>query len=256
MWHFTASGKPGGPVSFEELARLANLGVINRMTDHVWCDGMANWTLISQIEDLYSTPPPLNISASSNYNELPREIRKTNYALFATLAIVASILGNIGTILYCIGLIYLDNDSLMAGIIFHLVSLPFSISLTVLAGMYIYRMWLIIQGPQARTTPGKAVGFLFIPLFNLYWMFISIGLWAKDYNRFASQEMNAPKVNAGLFQALPILACINILGFIPYFAPILSIPWLVIGLLVFSQICRVINHFSKLQSQQSKGGNH
>src|SRR5215472_4189380 len=38
----------------------------------------------------------------------------------------------------------------------------------------IYQMWQSIQDGHARTTPGKAVGFLFIPFFNLYWMFQAV----------------------------------------------------------------------------------
>jgi hypothetical protein len=34
--------------------------------------------------------------------------------------------------------------------------------------MLIYNAWSAINDGQARTTPGKAVGFLLIPLFNIY----------------------------------------------------------------------------------------
>jgi len=35
----------------------------------------------------------------------------------------------------------------------------------------VYKAWEAIQNGHARTSPGKAVGFLFIPCFSLYWMF-------------------------------------------------------------------------------------
>ncbi len=38
----------------------------------------------------------------------------------------------------------------------------------------LYRYWRLIPPERAVTTPGKAVGFLFIPVFNLYWMFVSL----------------------------------------------------------------------------------
>jgi hypothetical protein len=47
-----------------------------------------------------------------------------------------------------------------------LAGLPMLFSLVVLF-MFIYRMWASIEDGQARMTPGKAVGFCFIPLFNL-----------------------------------------------------------------------------------------
>lgn len=48
----------------------------------------------------------------------------------------------------------------------------------------LYRCWSILQGSTARTTPGRAVGFLFIPIFNLYWAFPAVRGLAKDANAF------------------------------------------------------------------------
>lgn len=58
MWHFTAGGRQRGPVQFDELVRLANLGVIDRMRDKVWCEGMANWTPIMQVDGIDSAEKP------------------------------------------------------------------------------------------------------------------------------------------------------------------------------------------------------
>ena len=53
----------------------------------------------------------------------------------------------------------------------------------------LYRMWAAIeQGiapKRSRTAPGRAVGFLFIPGFNLYWMFVAIHDWAWQFNFLA-----------------------------------------------------------------------
>jgi Na+/proline symporter len=52
----------------------------------------------------------------------------------------------------------------------------------------LYKAWTAIQhGPvPVRTTPGKAVGFLFIPFFNCYWIFQALWGWTKDYNAVAA----------------------------------------------------------------------
>lgn len=42
-----------------------------------------------------------------------------------------------------------------------------------------YRMWAAIQDGHARTTPGKAVGYQFIPFYNLYWVFQAYWGFAK-----------------------------------------------------------------------------
>jgi len=69
----------------------------------------------------------------------------------------------------------------------------------------LYKAWQAIQDGQVRTTPGQAVGFLFIPLFNLYWMFVAIWGWAADYNGY-KQRHNVPgePMSEGLFLAFLI----------------------------------------------------
>jgi hypothetical protein len=53
-----------------------------------------------------------------------------------------------------------------------------------------YKLWKMIPREIARTTPGKAVGFLFIPFFNWYWQFVSyVGL---------SQDMNTTLRSRGI----------------------------------------------------------
>lgn len=55
------------------------------------------------------------------------------------------------------------------------LSLPFSISFGVLNLIFLYRLWFMVQKSNIgikKPTPGKAVGFMFIPFFNIYWLFI------------------------------------------------------------------------------------
>jgi len=94
----------------------------------------------------------------------------------------------------------------------------------------IYKMWAAIQDGYARTTPGKAVGFMFIPLFNLYWFFQVFYGWAKDYNSYvARHSLNAPRVSEGTFLAYVISS---------YFCFPVSIVMLFI---VISKVCNAVN---------------
>ena len=69
----------------------------------------------------------------------------------------------------------------------------------------LYKAWSAINDGQARTTPGAAVGFMFIPLFNIYWMFMAIYGWAQDYNKYiARHNIRVNPVGEGMFLALPI----------------------------------------------------
>ena len=47
-----------------------------------------------------------------------------------------------------------------------------------------YKMWAAIQDGQASISPAKAVGFLFIPVFNIYWALLMVTGFAEDYNSF------------------------------------------------------------------------
>ncbi len=69
----------------------------------------------------------------------------------------------------------------------------------------IYKMWASIQDGMARTSPGKAVGMLFIPLFNLYWLWQVFCGWAQDYNAHLERNrINAPRISEGLFMTYVI----------------------------------------------------
>ena len=94
----------------------------------------------------------------------------------------------------------------------------------------LYKAWSAINDGQARTTPGTAVGFMFIPLFNIYWMFMAIYGWAQDYNKYiARHNIRAEQMGEGLFLALPICHLI--------FAPAA----LVLIFMVTSKMCDGIN---------------
>lgn len=64
---------------------------------------------------------------------------------------------------------------------------------------FLYRCWRLIQDGYAHTTPGKAVGFYFIPFFQIYWIFISVYCLAKDLNAYAARyQITAPRAREGL----------------------------------------------------------
>jgi predicted Zn finger-like uncharacterized protein len=54
--------------------------------------------------------------------------------------------------------------------------------------MLFYKMWAAIADNQTSVTPAKAVGFLFIPVFNLYWALNMIMAFAEDYNAFIERR--------------------------------------------------------------------
>ncbi|MBN4066480.1 hypothetical protein JYU14_00140 [Simkania negevensis] len=76
-----------------------------------------------------------------------------------------------------------------------------------------YRCWKAIPCEFRRTSPAKAVGFLFIPFFNLGWIFISIYGLGRDMNRYLeSTGRNEHRNRPGLGMALCILLLVSVVA--------------------------------------------
>lgn len=96
------------------------------------------------------------------------------------------------------------------------LSLVFSIPVAVFGSLILYRGWKSVQDGAAKETPGRAVGFCFIPFFNLYWNFVAnVGLM-KEFNRLADlRGRQDQKVNEGFALTHSILTatiCLSALG--------------------------------------------
>jgi len=123
------------------------------------------------------------------------------------------------------------------------LTMVFFFAATVYSYIILYRMWWIIQDPQVRTSPGKAVGFSFIPFFNIYWIFVAYWMWSTDYNQFINRYglRNAPRMPETLF----LLYCIGSLvaGSIPFLGLIII---MVLAVLKTRHAARAVNHFHEL----------
>jgi len=97
-----------------------------------------------------------------------------------------------------------------------------------------HRAWTCLQSGGAQTTPGKAVGFMFIPFFNLYWVFVAINGLPKDWNRIVASYEDlkaAPKLSETTF----LLYCVGV-----FFFPLA----LIMIFPMMSQLCKGINFFA------------
>jgi len=127
-----------------------------------------------------------NCGSSLGGKDMQINSRKKLKPLFFTLPMW------IGIVIVVIGLIlvnesYSDEDEVIAGLI-----LFFGFSGLTWGGIYflitLYRTWSVIKSSIARTTPGKAIGFLFIPLFNAYWQFVAVKGLADDISTTLSMD--------------------------------------------------------------------
>jgi hypothetical protein len=118
----------------------------------------------------------------------------------------------------------------LAGIVFHFILL--------------YRYWRICRDAHARTSPGEAVGFCFIPFFNFYWIFVAIYGLADQMNAYCVRYgVAAPKVS----RTLAMWVCItSLLGWLPYIGIPVFFANLILHIILFGQFnetaCAVIQH--------------
>ena len=133
----------------------------------------------------------------------------------------------------------------------------------VIGFVLLYKVWAAIQDGHARTTPGKAVGYLFIPFFQLYWVFQAYWGYAKDYNSYISRhDISTSRLPEGLFLAYCILPFVytgviiwlaitmtdwslTTMAFVSFMlAIVLAIPMFVIGIIVLVKFCDAVNNLS------------
>jgi hypothetical protein len=112
--------------------------------------------------------------------------------------------------------------------------------------LLLYRAWAVIQDGNASTTPEKAVGFLFIPFYNFYWIFKAWYGFARDYNRYIERyALNAPKLEEGLFLAFCILF---ICGMVPFLNYLAGLPLLAIFIITANKTIDAVNSLLALQA--------
>ena len=83
--------------------------------------------------------------------------------------------------------------------------------------MAIYRYWTTLQGGNARTTPEKAIGFLFIPFFNFYWGYQCIIGLRTDMNKYiANYRTDIPPIRDNNYLiitfTLSLIPYVNLIG--------------------------------------------
>lgn len=184
QYHIIINSRQSGPHSELELQQMLREGKITGR-ELCWKRGMQGWSALHEISDLAGDlppPPPPSIFAQQT----------DSTPLNCNTALVLNCLSfGFGVL---IGILYYTNEKL-AGVL-SLLLFPLFITATVFWSILHYRCWKALPQQFRATTPGKAVGYLFIPFFNLYWSFISFpklieGLlaWQQSQQRPQSSEL-------------------------------------------------------------------
>ena len=141
--------------------------------------------------------PTLSIRQVSQNNILKRKISKSymtfivGFVAYIALLFIALVMGILAAALESQGMG-------VTALIFMILSGPCSILYVIGLFFLLYYLWSAVQPYAPRTTPGKAVGFLFIPFFNLYWQFISYYNLSIDLNRVLKEKGRTIRTSEGL----------------------------------------------------------
>jgi hypothetical protein len=249
-------GQRKGPFGAEELPAHG----LERDT-LVWCSGQLDWVRADQMlalrEVILTIPPPVPDQPA---REEAREAPEYTPSSFQTLHLwFAGLIG--GTFLLPVfgaltllaaqsetrqvayagpgGRVYTyqrytDLGEVLLGVGGVLIGssvLPLIAAVAIFA-VLLYKVWNLIQDGHARTTPEKAVGFLFIPGFNFYWSFVAVYGLVLDLARYPRRhggpyDMALP--STGLALALCILFPCT---FVPFLNAVTILPLIVVWFLL------------------------
>ena len=111
------------------------------------------------------------------------------------------------------------------------VPLPFFVW-GIMQMVFVYKMWNAINDGQTNPTPGKALGFLFIPFFSIYWIFVVWPGWTTRYNAYIQRHgIQAQQQGMGLIIAAMLCGWIPLVG-------------LILWAIVLGKVCGAVNALS------------
>lgn len=140
-----------------------------------------------------------------------------------------------------------DDEQVMLGIGITCAALIPMIVGIVFLMILIYKLWTAIQSEYSTTTPGLAVGLLFVPLFNYYWIFRAYYCWAKDFNKLVrGRSLHIPQTS----ESLPLIICIlTICGIIPFIGMLIGVVNLILMAVFLNNAINGVNQLAALQTQ-------
>jgi len=126
----------------------------------------------------------------------------------------------LGLLLLIIGILILADGNVDESLPWIVTGVLMNIAASILMLVMLYRFWdfvipaMNVSGlTPSIDTVGKAIGYLFIPIYNFYWIFQAYGKLPKDLNALAEHENIANRLpeNEG-----NIIAALVVIGVIPY----------------------------------------
>lgn len=174
-FYIATNDQQSGPMSLEDIQAKVKRGEYGREALY-WKEGMDDWKPLSELVDFHYNPPPKPPPAPARgaFENKPHTtdspetlwLQMLWMALIPLLAIafVCSVASE-----------FMKMES-VGELIFLFVWLLIAAAGTLVSSLLHYKIWCSVDPDKAATTPGKAIGFIFIPFYNFYWAFIT---WPK-----------------------------------------------------------------------------
>jgi len=240
QWYVLVDGQQTGPFSPEQLAEAVATGAVTAETQ-VWTEDLAEWIPASGVGGLFPAPTaavepaaPVEQPAAT-VEEYPRVgVTAASFVMIAGFVVGGLLFFVLGWIVG-VKLAQRSEVAGQAGILAP-VLLGLGALCWLAAGLtqlvYLHRAWKCLAFGNPRTTPGKAVGLMLVPLFNCYWGFVVWHGFARDWNRVTHEFpdlRHAPQMPEGLFLAFCIFGIV--------FPPAALVLWFP----VTGALCKAIN---------------
>jgi hypothetical protein len=234
-WYYYLNNQLVGPVDDAAVKNLIAAGTLTRNT-LVWQEGMNSWQPVLATPLAAMLPPrpppvPPAYAAMPMPQAAPAE-RVKQIKLFFMLWWILSAAGIAACPTACLMLI---RSRLFAACLTFIGAVLAIVAGFVFHVMLMYKLWCTVQDGRAASTPGKAIGLMFIPFFWLYWQFVAIWGLSKDLNRYAREHnVAAPQAN----ESLALTACIlNCWAVIPYAGILAAIAGLIVLIIAVNRMC-------------------
>ena len=292
-WFYSVGTTQQGPVEYSAIIAMARRGDLQPQRNKVWFEGLNDWIDCGEITGLFDRSSqnesretgsftfPDSFATGSGEKTLDESgqsaveasykssykapfLKKISYAQFVWSAVLLVLWGMISLVITGVAAYYYSLNSTLGtpvllgvlGVL--LVLMGFMVWFFSLWVLVIRQAWKIIPPNTARTTPDRAVWFLFIPFFSVYWKFVAFLGWAEDYNRFVQQEglVAAPRIQRDNYQAYVILSALGSLSMIPYIGALLglaSLASIIYFFIIFNEMIKVINFFEAEHQRVSIG---
>jgi hypothetical protein len=106
----------------------------------------------------------------------------------------------------------------------------------------LYRLWKFTIAESKMNelkpsieTPGKAIGYLFIPFFDLYWIFIAFGKLPKNLNAIANAKGIKEMMSESIGTVLAVLVILSIIPVIGYLTALIA-AWIILPVFYWNAI--------------------